>query len=113
MEDGTAARSLVPMGDGRWVAGMASGQVVTFAEDGIEVIVVAHSGPATALAYDRGSGSLASGGEDGTVLVSRRSGGSSEFDAGGSVEALTWAIDGTLVAKIGEVDGRLLLMRPE
>ena len=113
VEDGTAARSLVPIGHGRWVAGMASGHVVTFTEDGAEANVPAHSVPATALAYDRGSGSLASGGEDGTVLVSRRSGGSSEFDAGGSVEALTWAIDGALVAKIGGVDGRLLLMRPE
>ena len=77
VEDGTAARSLVPLGHGRWVAGMASGQVVTFTEDGAEANVAAHSGPTTALAYDRGSGSLASGGEDGTVLVSRRSGGSS------------------------------------
>ena len=113
VEDGTAARSLVPIGHGRWVAGMASGQLVTFTEDGAEANVAAHSGPATALAYDRGSGSLASGGEDGTVLVSRRSGGRSEFDAGGSVEALTWASDGVLVAKIDGVDGRLLLMRPE
>ncbi len=113
VEDGTAARSLVPIGHGRWVAGMASGRLVTFTEDGAEANVAAHSGPATALAYDRGSGSLASGGEDGTVLVSRRSGGRSEFDAGGSVEALTWASDGALVAKIDGVDGRLLLMRPE
>jgi hypothetical protein len=113
VEDGTAARSLVPIGQGRWVAGMASGQLVTFTEDGAEANVAAHSGPATALAYDRGSGSLASGGEDGTVLVSRRAGGRSEFDAGGSVEALTWASDGVLVAKIDGVDGRLLLMRPD
>ena len=113
VEDGTAARSLVPIGHGRWVAGMASGRLVTFTADGAEANVAAHSGPATALAYDLGSGSLASGGEDGTVLVSRRSGGRSEFDAGGSVEALTWASDGALVAKIDGVDGRLLLMRPE
>ena len=32
VEDGTAARSLVPIGHGRWVAGMASGQLVTFTE---------------------------------------------------------------------------------
>jgi hypothetical protein len=113
VEDGTAARSLVPIGQGRWVAGMASGQLVTFTEDGAEANVAAHSGPATALAYDRGSGSLASGGEDGTVLVRRRAGGRSEFDAGGSVEALTWASDGVLVAKIDGVDGRFLLMRPD
>ena len=70
LEDGTAARSLVPMGDGRWVAGMASGHVVTFTEGGTEANVAAHSRPVTALAYDRGSSSLASGGEDGRILVS-------------------------------------------
>jgi hypothetical protein len=113
VEDGTAARSLVPIGDGRLVAGMASGHVVTFAADGAESNVATHSGPATALAYDRGSASLASGGEDGRVLVRRGSAESSEFDAGGPVEALTWAGDGALVAKVGGVDGRLLIMRPE
>ncbi len=112
VEDGTAARSLVPIGDGRWVAGMASGQVVTFAEDRAEANVAAHSGPVIALAYDGASGSIASGGEDGTVLVSRRSGDNCEFYTGGSVEALAWAGDGALVAKIGGVDGRLLIMRP-
>jgi hypothetical protein len=111
MEDGTVARSLVPMGDGRWAAGMASGHVATFAEGGTETNVAAHSRPVTALAYDRGSSSLASGGEDGRILVRRPSGPDCDLDAGQPVEALTWAGEGALVAKVGGADGQLLVMR--
>ena len=112
LEDGTAARSLVPMGDGRWVAGMASGHVVTFTEGGTEADVAAHSRPVTALAYHRGSSLLASGGEDGRILVTRHSGSSCDLDTGQPVEALAWASNGALVAKIGGADGRLLVTRP-
>jgi hypothetical protein len=113
VEDGTAAASLVPLGNGRWAAGMASGRVVTFAPGGVEANVVAHSGPVTALAYDSGTGSLASGGEDGWVRVSGASGWNAGLDTGDVVQALAWANAGTLVAKIGGPDGRLVLMRPE
>ena len=95
VEDGTAASSLVPLGDGRWAAGMASGRVVTFAQGAVEANVAAHSGPVTALAYDSGTGSLASGGEDGWVRVSRASGWHASLDAGDGVQALAWANAGT------------------
>ena len=111
--DGTAARSLVPLGDGRWAAGMASGRVVTFADGQTEANVVAHSGPVTALAYDRSSGLLASGGEDGWILASGPSDWKADLDAGQAVEALAWVNRSALVAKIGGPDGRLLIMRVE
>ena len=75
--------------------------------------MAAHSGPVTALAYDSGTGSLASGGDDGWVRVSRASGWHAGLDAGDVVQALAWAKAGALVAKIGGPDGRLVLMRPE
>ena len=113
VEDGTVAHSLAPMGDGRWVAGMASGHVITFDERGAQANFRAHSSPVTALAYDRATRSLATGGQDGRIAVRASAGTKSELDFGQPVEALTWLGAGRLVAKIGGAGGRLVVMRPD
>jgi len=82
-----------------------------FTREGLENDIGAHSGPVTALAYDRGLGLLASGGEDGRVLAGRGSGWQWELEVGEPVPALTWALGDFLVAKIGGAGGRLLVMR--
>ena len=115
VEDPTAARSLVPVGSGRWVAGMASGHLVSFGETGTEVNVAAHTGPVIALAYDSSTGALATGGTDGWIFVRRGPSWEpgSDFGTGQPIEALAWAADGALIAKVGGPGGQLLLMRPD
>ena len=113
VEDGTVAHSLAPMGDGRWVAGMASGHVITFDEHGAQANFRAHSSPVTALAYDHVTRSLATGGQDGRIAVRASAGTKSELDFGQPVEALTWLGAGRLVAKVGGAGGRLVVVRPD
>jgi hypothetical protein len=113
VDDGTAARSLVPIGGRRWAAGMASGNVISFGEAAAEPKVATHSGPVTALAYEHATGSLATGGEDGRIFVHRGPGRTCELDTGHRVEALTWIGEQALVAKVGGAGGQLLVVRPD